>query len=42
VIADPPTLVVESVHKKTLGPRRARFEVHLTPHRSNQATPEEY
>jgi hypothetical protein len=29
VIADPPALVVESVHHKVLGRNRSRFEVHL-------------
>jgi hypothetical protein len=37
VIADPPALVVESVHKKALGPRRARFEVHLVQQSNDPA-----
>ena len=37
VIADPPALVVESVHKKVLGPRRARFEVHLVQQSNDPA-----
>ena len=37
VIADPPALVVESVHKKALGSRRARFEVHLVQQSNDPA-----